>query len=50
MKSRHEHWLKRLFALMEIPAPDPQRFLRRVEFMERDIMLPVKAVFIGMIL
>src|ERR1700744_3423211 len=50
MKPGHESWLKRLFALNEIPAPDPQRFLRRVKFMERDIMLPVKAIFIGMIL
>ena len=28
----------------------PPRLLRRIEFMERDIMLPVKAMFIGMIL
>jgi signal transduction histidine kinase len=35
---------------MEIPAPDPPRLLRRIEIMERDIMLPVKAVFMGMIL
>ena len=50
MKPSHEQWLKRLPALMEIPAPDPPRLLRRIEIMERDIMLPVKAVFIGMIL
>ena len=50
MKFRREQWLKRLFALMEIPAPDPARFLRRVKIMERNIMLPVKAAFIGMIL
>jgi hypothetical protein len=49
MKPSHEQWLKRLLALMEIPAPDPPRLLRRIEIMERDIMLPVKAVFIGMI-
>ena len=36
--------------MLEIPTPDPTRLLRRVELMERDIMLPVKAVFIGMIL
>ena len=37
-------------ALLEIPAPDPPRLLQRIEITERDIMLPVKAVFMGMIL
>jgi len=50
MKPSHRQWLKRLAALLEIPAPDPPRLLRRIEIMERDIMLPVKAVFIGMIM
>jgi signal transduction histidine kinase len=50
MKPRHAQWLKRLPALFEIPAPDPARLLRRIVMMERSIMLPVKAVFIGMIL
>jgi signal transduction histidine kinase len=50
MKPSHQEWLKRLPVLFEIPAPDPQRLLRRIEIMERDVMLPVKAVFIGMIL
>ena len=50
MKPSHEQWLKRVLALMEIPAPDPPRLLHRIEIMERDIMLPVKAVVIGMIL
>jgi signal transduction histidine kinase len=49
MKSSHRQWLKRVPALLEIPAPDPPRLLRRIEIMERDIMLPVKAVFIAMI-
>jgi signal transduction histidine kinase len=49
MKPSHELWLKRLFASLEIPAPDPPRLLRRLEIMERNIMLPVKAFFIGMI-
>ena len=35
---------------MEIPAPDAPRLLRRLELMERDIMLPLKAFAIGMIL
>ena len=50
MKPSHAEWLKRLPALFEIPAPDPARLLRRIVMMERNIMLPVKAVFIGMIL
>jgi signal transduction histidine kinase len=49
MKSSHEQWLKRVLALMEIPAPDPPRLLRRIEIMERDIMLPLKTFAIGMI-
>src|SRR5271170_3651881 len=50
MKPSHAQWLKRLPALFEIPAPDPPRLLRRIVMMERNIMLPVKAVFIGLIL
>ena len=50
MRSSHWQWLKRVPALLEIPAPDPPRLLHRIEIMERDIMLPVKAVFMGMIL
>src|SRR5258708_21108654 len=49
MKPSHELWLKRLFTSLEIPAPDPSRLRRRIAVMERNIMLPVKAVFIGMI-
>ena len=50
MKPGQEQWLKRVLALMEIPAPDPPRLLHRIEIMERDIMLPLKAFTIGMIL
>jgi signal transduction histidine kinase len=49
MKPSHVRWLKRLPALLEIPAPDPARLLRRIVMMERNIMLPIKAVFIGII-
>jgi signal transduction histidine kinase len=49
MKLSHAQWLKRLPALFEIPAPDPPRLLRRIVMMERNIMLPIKAVFIGII-
>ncbi len=34
---------------MEIPAPDPVRQVRRITVVERNIVLPVKAVFIAMI-
>ena len=50
MKPSHGQWLRRVLASMEIPAPDPPRLLRRIEIMERDIMLPLKAFAIGMIL
>jgi len=49
MKPSHAQWLKRLPALFEIPAPDPARLLRRIELMERNVMLPVRAVFIAVI-
>jgi signal transduction histidine kinase len=49
MKPSHAQWLKQLPALFEIPAPDPPRLLRRIVMMERNVMLPVKAVFIAMI-
>jgi signal transduction histidine kinase len=49
MKPGHRRWLKQLPALFEIPAPDPAHLLRRIVMMERNIMLPVKAVFIAMI-
>ncbi|HSY09532.1 MAG TPA: MFS domain-containing histidine kinase [Candidatus Dormibacteraeota bacterium] len=50
MKPSHLQWLKRLIASLEIPAPDPPRLLRRIAVMERNVMLPVKTVFIGIIL
>lgn len=49
MKPSPWQWLKRLFTLLEIPAPDPPHLLRRIEIMERDIMLPLKVVFIAII-
>jgi len=50
MKPSRSQLLKRLPALFEIPAPDPGRARRRIEVMERNTMLPVKAVFIILIL
>jgi len=41
--------LKRLPALFEIPAPDAERARRRIELMERNVMLPAKCFFIGTI-
>ena len=49
MDTRREPLLKRLPALFEIPAPDAGRARRRIEVMERNLMLPVKLFFIGMI-
>ncbi len=49
MKPSHEQWLTRLFAAMEIPVPDQARQLRRINVVERNIVLPVKTVFIAMI-
>ena len=46
--SRETLW-QRLPALFEIPAPDAGRARRRIEVMERNLMLPVKLFFIGMI-
>ena len=50
MKPSRWEWLKRLPTLFEIPAPDPDRARQRFEFMERNAMLPVKLVFIAIIL
>ena len=50
MNARRKRWLKRLPALFEIPAPDARRALHRILLMERDVMLLVKAVFIGIVL
>ena len=42
--------MKRLPALFEIPVPDPARSRHRIELMERNTMLPLKAVVIAIIL
>jgi signal transduction histidine kinase len=41
--------LKRWSTWFEIAAPDPERLLRRIKLNERNLLLPVKGVFIGMI-
>jgi signal transduction histidine kinase len=50
MNPRRLEWMKRLPALFEIPAPDPARARHRIELMERNTMLPIKAVIIVIIL
>jgi signal transduction histidine kinase len=49
MKRSHWQWLKRLLTLMEVPAPDPPRLLRRIKITECDIMLPLRAVAIAVV-
>ncbi len=49
MNPRRLEWIKRLPALFEIPAPDPERARHRIELMERNTMLPTKAVLIAII-
>lgn len=49
MNTRREPLLKRLPVLFEIPAPDPDRARRRVQLMERTVMLPVKIFFVAVI-
>jgi signal transduction histidine kinase len=49
MKPSPWQWLKRLFTLLEIPAPDPPHLLRHIEIMERNIMLPARAAAVGII-
>ncbi len=50
MKFDSREGLKKLWAALEIPAPDPEQLFHRIEVMERDVALPVKAVCIGILL
>ncbi len=43
-------FFRRIFALLKIPTPDPQQWLQRIEIMERNIILPIKAAGIAMLL
>ena len=49
MNASREPLLKRLPALFEIPAPDAARARRRIELMERNLMLPAKLFFVAVI-
>jgi signal transduction histidine kinase len=47
MKRGYWQWLKRLPALLEIPAPDRAQLLDRIQGMERNLVLPAKAVMVA---
>jgi signal transduction histidine kinase len=49
MNTSREPWLKRLPVLFEIPEPDPERARRRIQLMERTVMLPVRIFFVAVI-
>src|SRR5262245_54830558 len=40
----------RLIAALKIPAPGTSQLMRRIQIMERDIVLPIKAAGIAMLL
>src|SRR5947208_2505702 len=45
----HAPLLNRLAALLRMPAPDAPQMIRRVILMERDVVLPIKAAGIAML-
>jgi signal transduction histidine kinase len=50
MRPDRSAFLKRVLTLFEIPEPQPKRLLNRIELMERNIMIPLRVVFISIIL
>jgi signal transduction histidine kinase len=44
------HFLRRIVEFLQIPAPDAPQLIRRIELMEREIILPIKAAVIAMLL
>lgn len=42
--------LRQAFALVDLPTPEPEQLLRRIITMERDLILPLKAAGIAMLL
>ena len=50
MRFSPRQWVKKLLPVLEIPDPDPVRRLGRIEIMERDIVLPIKAAVIAMLI
>jgi two-component system, NtrC family, sensor histidine kinase HydH len=49
MKSISPQWMSRVWESLQIPGPDPEQTARRIEVLERDIILPVKAAAIGIL-
>src|ERR1044071_5026678 len=43
-------WPKKLAALLEIPVPDPPQQTARILAMQRNIVLPVRAMVTGVVL
>ena len=50
MRFSPRQWVKKLLPVLEIPAPDPIHRQGRIEIMERDIVLPIKAAVITMLI
>ena len=50
MKFIQRQWPQKLAALLEIPAPDPSQQTARILAVQRNIVLPTKAVVIGFVL
>lgn len=49
MKFNPRQGLKKLWSALEIPAPDSEQLVRRLEFMERNLVLPAKVVCIWLL-
>src|SRR6267154_12225 len=48
--ARFEKFLDRVIGMLKVPAPDTPQLIYRIQHMERDIVLPVKAAGIVMVL
>src|SRR5437764_3710856 len=46
---RHARLVRRIIALLRMPPPDAPQMIRRATLMERDIVLPIKAAAITML-
>jgi signal transduction histidine kinase len=50
MTDKARKWLERLLRSLELPAPEMAHRLRRILAIERNLVLPIKAVAVGIIL
>ena len=48
--ARFDRFLDRVIGMLKIPAPDTPQLIYRIQHMERDIVLPIKAAGILMVL